>query len=98
MTCGVSSYNVSIGVPLPMLVPGVISLSDPSLMSTFSEMGTSNGPGPSICGGGGGSFTAGSLTIQSVDAGHVIFTLSGTVALQFGPGSADGTYTALRCP
>jgi hypothetical protein len=95
--CG-ASYNVSIGVPESMLVPGMISLSDLSLTSTFSETGASNGPDPSVCPGGGGGFTAGSLTIQSVDAARVIFTLSGTLPFQFSAGNADGTYSALRCP
>jgi hypothetical protein len=50
-----------------------------------------------VPGGGGGSFTAGTLEIVSIDAGTIVVLLSGTTG-GFGGFDADGEYTAPICP
>lgn len=99
--CGsTATYSVSIGIPAAMLQPGTLPLSDPALYTSFEVDGASQS-GPDTCPFGGGSFDIGSITLDSVSAASVTFTLSGTFpfgAIQADPGSADGTYVATRCP
>jgi hypothetical protein len=93
------SFDVSIGIPPSLQVLGELSLSNPALDSTMSESAAPESDTPDqSCEGGGGSFIQGTLTIVSIDDTQVVFTLSGTMAPDFGNPSADGTYTALRCP
>jgi hypothetical protein len=57
--------------------------------------------GPSAGGGCSGDFfsEAGALTITSVDAASVTFTLTGTDIMHvIGNVTSDGTYSAPRCP
>jgi hypothetical protein len=92
-------WQVSVGIPPALQVPGVLQLSDPSLISTFSQNDPA-GPTPGECNGGGGSFTAGTLEIVSIDAGTIVVLLSGTTGGfgGFGGFDADGEYTAPICP
>lgn len=92
--CTKGDFEVSLGVPPALLVPGTLQLSNPALIASFSE----TAPGGGECMGGGGSFIQGTLEIVSVDAQQVTYTLSGTMAFDFGFGNVDGTYTAQRCP
>jgi hypothetical protein len=90
------TWQVSIGIPPALQVPGVLQLADKSLISFVSESGISGGS-PGTCSGGGGTFWEGTLEIVSIDAGTIVVTLSGTSA----NGSdfvADGTYVAPICP
>jgi hypothetical protein len=93
--CGAETFDVSIGIPAALQQAGMVSLGDPTLLSTFGE--TTGGPG-SGCSGSGGSFTEGTLQIVSIDGQEVQFQLTGTLALGSGFPSVDGTYTAPRCP
>jgi hypothetical protein len=90
------TWQISVAIPPALQVPGVLQLSDPNLLSVFSESG-SEGGSPGACAGGGGSFTQGTLEIVSIDADAIVVILSGTSAV----GSdfdADGQYTAPICP
>jgi hypothetical protein len=97
--CGSTlSYHVSIGIPPALLQPATLSLSNPALFTFFNVSG---GLQSGACGGGGGSFSSGYLTLVSIDEASVTFTLSGGTSffpVQAGSGSVDGTYVATRCP
>ena len=91
------NWQVSIGIPPALQVPGVLQLSNPGLISTFSEDGP-NGPNADNCGsGGGGSFIEGTMEILSIDAGTIVVKLTGTTP-GLGDFHADGEYTAPICP
>jgi hypothetical protein len=93
---GAPVWQVSVGIPPALQVPGVIQLSDPNLISFFSE-NSPNSETPGDCGGGGGSFLDGTLEIVSIDAGTIVVILSGTSS-GFGDVDVDGEYTAPICP
>jgi hypothetical protein len=95
LDCG-ASYSVSIGIPPALLKTGVIQLSDPSLITTYGELGAPDGD-PNNCPGGGGSFVSGAVSIESIDDASVRFTLSGTQPFDFGMSGVDGSYVATRC-
>jgi hypothetical protein len=94
---GALSWQVSVGIPPALQVPGVIQLSDPTLLSYSSENGPNSGT-PGDCFGGGGSFIEGTLEIVSIDAGTIVVILAGTSQGGLGDFDADGEYTAPICP
>jgi hypothetical protein len=94
--CG-NTYGISIGIPPELQHPGVIPLSDPTIISTMFESGPAQGGDPNSCPGGGGSFISGTIVINSIDGASVSFTLSGTQSLDFTGMSVDGLYVATRC-
>lgn len=96
LECG-NQYIVSIGIPPALQVPGVIQLSDPTLISTIGETGPAEDGDPNTCPGGGGSFVSGTLTIVAIGKASVTFSLAGTDPVDFGVGSVDGEYLAPRC-
>jgi hypothetical protein len=87
------SFEVSIGIPPALQHPGVILLSSPELISSFSATGP-NIDSPD-CWFGGGSFYDGTIEIVSIDDRQVVFRLDNTSTFEF---NANGEYTALRCP
>jgi hypothetical protein len=93
--CG-GHFGVTITLPIELVAPGTISLSDPGVSTFFSESGAPYASDSSSCPGGGGSFIEGTLTIQSLSP-TLVFTLQGTQPFLLGAGSADGTYSATRC-
>ncbi len=95
-----TTWQVSIGIPPALQVPGVLQLSNESLISTQNGTGSngSNPGGSEDCWGGGGSFIDGTLEIVSIDATQVVVRLSGTsVDILPESVSADGDYTVPRC-
>ncbi|XXX80251.1 hypothetical protein WMF30_15905 [Sorangium sp. So ce134] len=89
--CG--TWEVSIGIPPALQVPGVLNLDAPELISYQSFAGPDRGGGD--CYGGGGSFIEGTIEIVSIDAAQVVVRLSDTDTYEF---DANGEHTALRCP
>lgn len=89
MPCG-SHWSVTVAIPPHLQQPGVISLSDPSLISTFSATGPGSGDD---CYFGGGSYD-GDLEIVSINNTEVVVRLANTDKFEF---DADGEYTAPRC-
>ncbi len=93
-TCG-TGFNVTIGVPTTLQTVGTISLADPTLTIWYGDVSALiNGS----CMTDDGYFTQGTLQILSTDATQLVFTLSGTTPPKYGVATADGTYTAPRCP
>lgn len=91
-SCG-SQWRVSIGIPPALQVPGVISLSSPDVISSFSETGPIEANSQE-CWGGGGSFFEGTLEIVSIDATSMVVRLANTDTVDF---AADGEYSVERC-
>lgn len=89
--CG-DQWRVSFGIPVELQKVGVISLSDPSIISNFSMSGPIDPSG--ICSGGGGSFLDGTLEITAIDGNHVAGVLSNTPTFDF---DANGAFDAVRC-
>ncbi len=89
--CG-DNYRISIGIPVALQKVGIISLNDPTLISSFSWSGLENSPG--ACPGGGGSFYDGELEITAIDQTHVQGILTNTSTFDF---DANGVFDALRC-
>lgn len=94
--CGPETvWQVSIGIPPSMQSPGgVYALSDPNLISSFSEGGSNGTPGD--CWGGGGTFWDGTLEVLSNDGATIVIRLSGT-ASGLGDFSVDGDWSAPIC-
>jgi hypothetical protein len=92
--CG-GYFNVTIGIPPALVQLGSLPLSTPGLISVSFE--TEGGVDPGACGGGGGSYVDGTLTITDIETTTVSFTLSGTDGFDVGPESADGVYVATIC-
>lgn len=88
--CG-SHWEVSIGIPPALQVPGVISLSSPDVIAYATATGPGGGDD---CWWGGGSFMDGTVEILSIDSEKVEVRLENTWAYDF---DANGEYTALRC-
>jgi hypothetical protein len=91
--CETQGWGVTVILPAAYQTPGVYSLSDPAIISSFS-VGLGS---PGECAGGGGSYFDGSIEVVTIDDQQVVYTLSGTAELHSGFGNADGTYEASRC-
>lgn len=85
--CSGQSWKVIISLPTTMQAVGTYALTG---IANFSETDSCNG-------GGGGSYWEGTITVTSIDAGKIDFTLSGTSDFFFLDDNADGSYTAPRC-
>lgn len=91
------TWQVSIGLPPAMQVPGVYSLDDPAIIATEAESGSDPGNfgEPAACWGGGGSFTEGTIEVVSNDGATLVVRLQGTSGwVEF---NADGQYAAPIC-
>ena len=91
--CEAQGWGVTVVLPAAYQTPGVYSLADSAVISTFS-VGLGS---PGNCSGGGGSYLDGTIEVLSVDDQHVVYELSGTAEIE-SFGNADGTYDAARCP
>lgn len=89
------TWQVSIGLPPSMQVPGVYALDNPSI-NAFASLSGSNGS-PGDCWGGGGSFIDGTVEVVSNDGYNIVLRLAGTNGGGFTEFSADGQYTAPIC-
>ena len=89
-SCG--KWVVTIGIPRSLFQPGVLSLSDPRLITGMSVAGPDRGGGD--CYFGGGSFSDGTLEI--VESGtEVGIRLANTATFDF---NANGSYQVASCP
>lgn len=89
---GCGHWKVGFNLPAELLKPGVIELSDPRLAAYSSVSGPDRGGGD--CWGGGGSFLAGTVEIQSVDEAFIVLRLEGTSTVDF---DANGEHIIERC-
>jgi hypothetical protein len=96
--CTIPELYVAIGLPPALLVPGVVDLSSDAVTSYFTAQGGGYSDDSDLCPGPSGTY-AGTLTIESVDATSIAFTLSGTSSVGIaGLTNADRAYVAPRCP
>ncbi len=106
-TCSpTATFSLTIAIPPAMLQPGTLSLTDPTICTHYTVVGAEHGP-PTSCPPAGGWETGplygGELTIVSIDAASVTFTLPESTLGIFAAygadtGSSDGTFVAARCP
>jgi hypothetical protein len=92
---GCGGFNVSMEIPTPSLVPGVLLLGDPTVQTfiqeTFGEGGNSCAASGSI------DFGAGQIEILSVSDTEVVFTATGIPIDSLANHDMNGTFTASRC-
>ncbi len=91
--------RVVLRIPASIQQPGVIDLADPRLAVSL-EVAPEDGTGTCAASVGVPSFTRGTLTVTSVDAGAISFVLYESLAMIASGGSfdADGAYEATVCP
>jgi hypothetical protein len=90
-------WEVSIGLPPAMQVPGVYSLSDPAIMATATASGSDPGNfgEPAACWGSGGSFTEGTIQVIDNDGLTIVVKIQGTG--DWTEFDADGQYSVPIC-
>lgn len=89
-------YKVDIPLTPSEQEVGAIALVSLGTLPTYSAL--SQPQSDMTCDSDGGDFTLGTLEITDVEATHLAFSLSHTMAFKWGTATADGTYTATICP
>jgi hypothetical protein len=93
--CASARWQVDIALPSTRQHAGTIPLDATDISSNFIETLAGS---PESCGGGAGEFHDGTLELLSLDTAEVVVRLAGTAGAPGAQFSADGDYTALRCP
>ncbi len=89
------AYRLTLKIPAALQQAGTLDLSDPQLAASIEVAPD----GPASCMSSTGSFTQGTLTIASIDASGISFSLyQSLVATSSGTAEADGLYQATVCP
>ena len=89
------AYRITLKIPATLQQPGTLDLSDPQLATSIEAAPDGTGS----CTSSAGSFTQGTLTIASIDAGGLSFSLyQSLITFPGGPVDADGVYQATTCP
>jgi hypothetical protein len=88
--------RITLALPAALQQPGTLELSDPRLAGSIEV--AANGQGAN-CTSSTGSFMTGTLTIASIDASGISFSLYQSLTTSaVGPVDLDGLYQATVCP